>query len=240
MTPRHRGDQQGMTLVEVLIGLMIASLLTTMILLTWFALQDSFSYSVTSNVQRDDARQALSRMQREIRDAEARADNGQPALLYADAYSIGVFTTFNKVDNTAVTTEPHLVAYRLYMDGTLWRFCDTSDDGYIDHVAGMENHATAPPDPDRPSNELGEQKAGEGAQKMLGSIVNFSPPARSLPMFKYMYYESPGSLETTSQVVGTDRTNTIAVTSRILEDLNPSHSPVYADLQITSQLRNQR
>jgi type II secretory pathway pseudopilin PulG len=239
---KRRHGQEGISLIELLVGMIVAAILTTMILGTWFALQGSFSYSMTSNFQREDARTALSRMQREIRDAEALSGNGEPALYRAHAYYVAFFTTFNKADNSAAGALPHLVAYRLYGDRTLWRFYDKDDNGAIGgDVAGI-SLGTVVPTVDNPTGyNPNEQQTGEGATKVLSNIVNFTRSGGPLPMFTYLYYDTAGVMQSPSLVTGTtNRTNTTAVTSRILEDLNPGHSPVYADLEVTSQLRNQR
>jgi len=196
---------------------------------------------MTSNFQRDDARLTLSRMQREIRDAEARAGNLEPALYRAHTYYVAFFTTFNDAGNTKPSAKPHLVAYKLYGDGTLWRFSDKNDDGQIDGVAGVTPNI-ALTDPENPTNyDTNEWLNGEGASEVLANVVNFSRPAGPVPMFTYFYYDTTGKLKPSSVVTGaTNRTNTTAASSRILEDLKPGHSPVYVDLEVTSQMRNQR
>ena len=240
---KRRRAQAGVSLIELLVGMIIMSIITTMILITWFALQGSFSYSVASNVQREDARVALSRMQREIRDAESLpgVSTSQPALYRAHAYWIAFFTTFNKVGNTSADTEPRLVAYRLYSDGSLWRFQDTGGDGYISGVAGLRSLNDPAPSTDDPSGySLTEQTNGEGAQKVVGSAVNFTRSGGPLAILNYLYYDSSGAHTAAIVSDGTARANTRAVTTRLLVDLNPGHSPIYADLAVTSQLRNQR
>jgi prepilin-type N-terminal cleavage/methylation domain-containing protein len=244
---RNPRDQSGMTLIELLVSIIIMGVLSTMVLITWFALQGSFTYSVASNMQRENAGQTLSRMQREIRDAESFGGNGQPALIKARPYFISFYTTFNKNGNTSSSTQPHLVAYRLYGDGSLWRYQDVGNgaggppDGLISGVAGV-NPTGAEVASNNPADySAGEKTAGEGASKVLDAIVNYTRPSGALPMFTFMYYDAAGDPQVGTSVTGVDnRTNTRAVTTRLLEDLNPGHSPVYADLQITSQLRNQR
>ena len=100
----HIGDggaqQSGMTLVEVLIGMVIMSVITVMILVTWFALSRSYSYSATSNKTRDHAREALARMEREIRDAQINPNTSETALVRARPLTVVVSTTFNMAGNS--------------------------------------------------------------------------------------------------------------------------------------------
>jgi type II secretory pathway pseudopilin PulG len=241
-TPRER--QAGISLIELLVSMSVMLVITAMILLGWFALQDSYSYSTKSNVQRDDARQAMSRMQREIRDAEARPlPDTEPAIVRARPFWIEFSTTFNTSGASAVDSVPRLVMYRLYSDGTIWRFEDMNGDGDFDTAAG---HVDLSPATDKPSGwSVDEQQEGEGARLVLRNVINYSQnPSSPTPLFLYTYYNDNGDLVTADHAydVGTsmDRTNTIAVTIHILDDLVPGKAPVAADLRVTAQLRNQR
>ncbi len=221
----------------------VMTIITTMILMGWFALQSSYSYSTRSSKQRDDARQALSRMQREIRDGETRLLASDPVLSRARAFWVAFYTTFNRSGNTTSSLKPHMVMYRLYSDRTIWRFDDVNNNGAITGV-------TMNPIPDTPAGwPLSEQQTGEGATLMIRNVVNYAMnPSSPTPLFLYTYYDDSGNLVTAdhaynSTVGGTglnDRTNTIAVTIRIIDDLVPGQAPIYADLQTTAQLRNQR
>ena len=60
------------------------------------------------------------------------------------------------------------------------------------------------------------------------------------PVFRYSSYLSNGQIDVQPVVLGTDDRNAIvAVEIHLLVDLNPLHSPVYADLVTTAQVRNQ-
>ena len=151
------GGQEGLTLIELLVSIIILGIVSTMVLMSWFSLQNSYSYSINSNLQRDTARQALSRMEREIRDAQARPlPNTDPALYRARPYWIAFYSTFNQAGNTTPSLVPHMVMYRLYKDGTVWRFQDLDNNGTITGV-NMD------PGTDNPSGfNLTEQQHGRG------------------------------------------------------------------------------
>ena len=237
MSARSRNSQSGLTLIELLIGIIISGILSTMLLMGWFSLSGSYAYSVNSNVQRDSARQALSRMQAEVRDSQApAAPSTQPPLVAASPYWIEISTTFNTAGDVNPLQAPRLVMYRLYTDRTIWRFED------VGGSVGIEGVSTAPST--TPSSATGEQTAGEGARLMLKNVTNYlANPGSPVPLFRYMYYDQTGALKVADSVSNApynDRSNTVAVLMHILEDVNPSHSPVYADLQVTAQLRNQR
>ena len=63
---RRARDQRGLTLTELLIGMVVTGILSTMVLAGWFALSRSYSFSLSSNNAREDGRQTISRMAREI------------------------------------------------------------------------------------------------------------------------------------------------------------------------------
>lgn len=234
---RRLRDQRGITLTELLIGLIISSILSAMVIGAWLALSSSYSFSLSSNNARDAGRQAISRMAREIRDAQARSDSNEAAIARARSRWILVTTTFNEAGNQDPTLQPHLVMYRLYSDGELWRFEEGSDanstiDGVDVSVAESTTNDFA----------LNEQTNGEGAMLIVKNVVNdkILSGGKATPVFRYSRYLSDGTIDIQPSVLGTDDRNAIvAVEKRLLIDLNPSHSPVYADLVTTAQIRNQ-
>ena len=131
----QRVNQRGLTLIELLVGMIIMGIVSTMLLAGWFTLSESYSFSVHSADARDSGRQALARMQREIRDAQkppivgSTSSAADAIVLRARAYWIALSTTFNEPGNSAMgwtgtpaptpsPTKPHLVVYRLYRDKT--------------------------------------------------------------------------------------------------------------------------
>jgi prepilin-type N-terminal cleavage/methylation domain-containing protein len=238
--PMHRQQgnrQSGMTLMELLISLVIMSLITTMILVSWFALSDSYSYSISSNEARDNAREATSRLEREVRDAESVSTTTEAALIRARPRTIVISTTFNIAGNESPLTTPHLVMYRLYGDGELWRFYDTNTNGVIDDVdMNAEGWPANPYDPH-------EQIVGEGGRMLVQSVVNDKVPSGTspTPLFHYSYYQAGGQLVQDTIVLGaTNRRKVVSVQIDLLVDLNPKHSPIYTEFQTTAQLRNQQ
>ena len=129
---RGARGEAGISLVELLIAMGIMSIISAMILMSWFALSNSYSYSVTSNNARDNAREAIARVEREVRDAESHPNTSEVALVRARARWIVVSPRRSMTGcNTNPNTLPRLVMYRLYPDGELWRFQDADRDGVI-------------------------------------------------------------------------------------------------------------
>lgn len=243
--------QRGMTLIELLMGMIIMTVLSTMILMGWFSLSRSYSFSVSSSDARDSARQALARMEREVRDAENNQAVSETSIVRARARWIEFYTTFNLAGASSATTVPRLVLYRLYHNGELWRFQDK--DG-VDGITGVSLN-----DSGWPGNNafaLDEQQDGEGAMLLANHVVNDSIPYTdpyedpiththasysSTPLFQYQVYDASGNMIQTPSVTGvSNRAGIMAVQIHLLVDLNPSRKPVYADFQATAQLRNNR
>lgn len=235
---RGRRGQGGITLIELLAAMSIAAVVSAMVIASWIALSDSYGTTVRRGKAGDWARLGLSRMVREIRDAEQPpASIAEVAITRARPYYIVLYTTFNKPGNTAASLPPRLVMYRLYSTGELYRFHDADGDGSIAGVnITVESWPTV-------TFSLAERTTGEGAQLMTQNVVNASVPSTASPtaLFTYLSYASDGTLTRASDVRGTTARGQIrAVELNLLVDLNPGKSPVYTHLRSTAQLRNAR
>jgi prepilin-type N-terminal cleavage/methylation domain-containing protein len=214
---------RGVTLVELLIVMVILSVVSGMLIFTWAALSKSYANTTRSSDARDLARQAASRMEREIRDAEGQLTTGLyqglPAVLWASANKITFVTTFNDAGNDVPEARPLAVMYYL-QNGTLYMKRDANDDGQWDSAQ---------------------------ARSLVPFVVNSSVgPSGSTPVFSYTYIGEDGSFVTASPTDDTaslselQRARIVSVTFTLLVDLNPGHSPAPMTLTTTAQLRNQR
>ena len=75
MTSReHRAQgQAGVTLVELLVVLTIMAIVSGLVIVGWFALQDASSSTTIATKQRENAQQAMTRMVQQIRDTSGTA-----------------------------------------------------------------------------------------------------------------------------------------------------------------------
>jgi type II secretory pathway pseudopilin PulG len=239
-----RRVESGMTLVELLAAMTISVVIGGMIILSWTALTRSYANTVRRGEASDFTRLAMSRMEREIRDSEQPpAAISEVAVVRARPYTIVLYTTFNKTGNALPTTPPRLVMYRLYSNGELWRFQDTSSPA--DNVISGVNMSAEywPPDFPGQTFSLAERTGGEGAQLMTANVVNATTPSAAAPtaLFTYIYYNADGTLAQAVDVRGTDNRGQIrAVEMNLLIDMNPGKSPVHTHLRTTAQLRNTR
>jgi prepilin-type N-terminal cleavage/methylation domain-containing protein len=120
--------QSGVTLVELLVVIVIMSVVSTMILGTWFALTKAYAGATQSAKQRDFAELAMERMVRELRDAQGLGASDGLAISPTDLgpYSIRLNTTFNLQAADDPATLPHAVHYWL-SDGVLYRQVENGD-----------------------------------------------------------------------------------------------------------------
>lgn len=193
----------------------IATLLSGMVLMGWFTLQDSYSSSVKSNKAREYARDGMARMVREIRDARA-GSNVMYAVTTASPNAIRLTTSFNDTKAASdlaadmLDYAPRVVTY-------------TYDAGTSTVYRAVGN---------------GEPRA------LITNVVNHAVPSgtnASTPLFTYTYVDATTGNSVTATSVPTDKLAGIqSVRIHLLVDLNPGRSPVHMDLVSTAQLRNMR
>jgi prepilin-type N-terminal cleavage/methylation domain-containing protein len=211
--------QRGISLVELLVAMSIMLVLATMIIATWVALTDAYSFSSRSDKQRDFARQAIERMAREIRDAQQPPGGASTAFAYAYPNEVRLYSTFNRADAADPASAPRLtrLIYRVtdaaYGVGAVYRELPGADGAF---------------------------GGGDDVSRLL--IDNVSNAGNGMDAFTYWSYD-PAS----GDLVPSDGTTTLVDPSRIVEvgitllvDLNPGKAPNYMDLSTTVQPRNVR
>ena len=79
-TPQEQSDRPGgMTLIELLVGLIIGTIITTTTCSAGSRSTSRSSFAVNSNIARDNARQVIMRMERELRDTQQPVQSPKPA-----------------------------------------------------------------------------------------------------------------------------------------------------------------
>lgn len=189
----------------------ILTIITTMVILSWTSLQNSYSHSVRSSEARSAARDAVERMRREIRDAQALT--GQTAITMADDDEIRFTTAFND-PGTDGNGRIRLVRYWYAFDDdqspSEWRLYRQRDD-----------------------NGDGVLNGGDATHLLARNVVNGVVPSSTSPTPVFKYFAATGA-ETA------DVSDIVTVETRVITDLNPDHAPAYFDLVTTVQPRNLR
>lgn len=212
--PRARRRQSGLTLMELLVAMSIASVLTGMVLLSWFSLQDSYSHTTRAGEARDIVRDAMSRMVREIRDAQG--PGGGSAIVTANPWYIDVYTTFNDAGEED-SGYGRLRLTRFQYDSAnhrVLRIRDTNDSGTITTADRTTVLAT------------NVQNSSTRYLFRYWSYDAYGNPTRS-----GLYGFASGS---------TEIRNIYAVELRLVVDLNPGSPPDPVYVRSTTQLRNAR
>lgn len=208
-----RSGQRGVTLIELLVGMIIAGILSGLIVLTWVSLSQSYSRSVKSSKGRDYAREAMSRIVRELRAGQTFTVD--PIIRVGSANEVILTSSFNEAGNTDPLTKPRFVRYRL-SGGTVYRQTAATLAGV--YVA--------------PQAVIVQYVVNQDFMTEDGTPT---------PLFEYTYTDSSGSYQTVDTLSSLAlRQQTVSVAVRLMVDLNPGKSPVHIDLLSTAQLRNGR
>lgn len=216
--PRRR--QEGITLVELLVAMSIMVVLSTMIIATWVALTDAYSFSTRSDKQRDLARQAIDRMAREIRDAQEPLGSSSPAINLAYPNEIRFYSTFNTTGASSPTTEPRLTRFIYKVtnaaEGTGAVFREyPGPDGDFDTAT------------DNVSQYLVGNVSNDGAGKDVFTYWSYDPVTDDLEPSDGM-------------IMPADPSRVVEVGITLLVDLNPGKAPNYMDISTKVQPRNVR
>lgn len=215
---RPQSGQRGITLVELLVGMVIMGIITTLILMTWFALNSSWAQTTRSTDNRAQARYAVARMALDIRDVQGPtasmiaadpAKTNWSAFRLAAAHNIQVLSQFNIAGNRSFTATPHLVEYAV-VGTNLYRTVDNGN-----WSIGAEDARTL----------------------MASNVVNVS---NGMPLFEYTYADGTPQVATASSVTLSSAVRIYTVTIHLQIDVNPGHTPKTLDLETTVQPRNLR
>ena len=211
---RSTKHQTGLTLIELLVAMTIMAVVSAMIILTWFSLQKSYSFTANSNEQREHARDAVARMAREIRDLQA--PTGLAPVIAAEPNEFSFYTAFNLPDQLP-SSQPRAARFSYDPNkdtNTIYRQRDGSDTD-----SSAEN---------------------EPAIAVMQNVMNGQLPAgSSTPVFSYVIYKD-GEQQTVPRVEGPDMQSIISVGIHVTSDLNPGKAPNYFELRTSAQLRNLR
>lgn len=220
-TPRERW-QAGITLVELLVSMIILGILSTLILATWFSLSDSYLHTSRSNEQVDYARQAISRMAREIRDAQGVLGGSDVPVPFVRTFSdeIRFYSTFNTAGAATPTSEPRLTRFA-------YRVTDESQ-----NVGSIYRELAVDADFD------------DGNDVSTVLVSNVANARANRDVFVYWAYGSDGALfrssDETSPSVAVTPSEMVSVGINLLVDVNPGNAPNYTDVNTTVNPRNVR
>ncbi len=219
MIPLASKRQSGMTLVELLVAMLIMGVLSTMIIGSWIALTNAYSFTSRSNKQRDFASQAIARMAREIRDAQSVPGSTTAAFVRAYPNEIRFYSTFNMAGASDAYVHPEADALHPQGDRR----------GY----PRGRNHW------EFPGPDTVFDNGNDVLRLLVADVVNLRTTD---DLFTYhavnpatgVMYASDGM----TTLIPAARIQTVGILLQV--DLNPGQSPNYMDLNTTVEPRNMR
>jgi len=222
--PRKKRES-GVTLVELLVAIGIMAIVSTMILGIWFAVSKSFVHTARVSEQVDFARQAISRMAREIRDAQGVQGTADVpvAFVLTDANEIRFYSTFNTTDASIPKSAPRLTRYRYVVTNA------DEGTGYLCREF---------PGPDGVFNSPTSPSTDDVSTIIVRDVSN---AREHTDVFVYWAYDPLGaafySKGTTTTVTPSQM---VSVSINLLLDVNPGKSPNYTAVGTTVNPRNVR
>jgi type II secretory pathway pseudopilin PulG len=218
MSPLLRKKESGVTLVELLVVMIVMTIISGMIITVWISLSNASAFTSNSDQQQAFARDAVSRMAAQIRDAEDPASSSNAsAFTLAAANEVRFYTTYNTSGAADPMTTPTLQRFILWGNGCIYR-----------EAADASGNFAADPSQD-PSASL-----------LVSHVVN-SDPDNNRDLFTYSAYSATDSTlyySDSVKGVAVAPADIVTVTITALVDLNPGHSPQYVTVQTTVQPRN--
>lgn len=216
--------ERGITLVELMVSMVILGVVTTLLLVGWTSLQKSYAHSVKGNNARAEARDAMARVSREIRDAQPVAITTPPSSPFTDAeaYEVAFYSAFNssgvRADGSGMGA---LRLTRIYLD---------TSGGVAQKKLVWQ----------RDTNGNGAFDGADRAMVLAKDVVNSSVPSTGspTPIFTYGYRDVSGDYQTAASISSAQLDTIVSVHIHLIVDANLMRSPAPADLQTTVLPRN--
>ena len=230
----HIEAQAGITLIELLITMTILTVVTTMIILSWIALQSSSVQTASANDSRSSARDALDRMSTEIRSADSQPGSaaGSAVFTMAAPTEVDFYSSFNVTGQASDGTgSAKLELTRMYLGNpltgsstttpltTLWLVRDTTNDGQA----------------------IWSHSGGDVTIDLADNVVNNSVPSTGSPtaVFTYGYRDTTnGPLLSATTITTANLAKIVSVNIRVIVDKNLNHLPAPVDLQAIVRPQN--
>ena len=226
---RRARRQDGFTLMELLISLIIMSIVTTMLVGIWISLQGSFDFSQQDNTAATTGRTALDRVSSELRAAQPPTTAATNPFCLAlttpyvcDGYDCTFYSPYNN-SKAATQTNPNgtgqSILTSIYLDtsGTtaqkkLYWVRDTNNNGVFD--------------------------AGDQKILLANNVVNTAGNVNK-PIFQYILHATPNaSFVPANSLSSGNVAQVVAVNVEVVIDANLAHKPTYVDLVSTVRPRN--
>ncbi len=221
----RRRRQAGFTLTELLVTMTILTLVTTMIIGGWIALQSSYARSIGQDDARSTARSALAFAGGELRAA-------QPATITTPPQSPFTVAQPMEVDYNSSHDQPGTAA-------------DGSGTATVRLTRIYLNTTTGALLWQRDTNNNGSWDAADRTIVLASNVINngtpnpgVTPATSYTAVFTYGYLDAGGNLVTANAVATADLGAIVSVNVRLIVATTPGQTTAPADLQTTVVPRN--
>jgi prepilin-type N-terminal cleavage/methylation domain-containing protein len=250
--PTHRGagPQAGLTLIEMLVGMIIMSIIATMLVGGWISLQRSYAFTSVTNSTRATARDALDRMESDLRASQPPTSSATTQFYFTPPRTTlaSTYLSGSPASPCGPTTCVFYSAYNNYAvaDGTgIARIRLTAI--WLD-TSGSTQQKTL-----KLTRDTNASGTFDGADRTIILARNVVNTAGSVNrnLFTYYFRNATTGAWTQDTVLAnatTDAnyhsaTNNLVANLRniqveIVVDVNLSHTPTFVDLRTTVRPRN--
>ena len=251
MAPRaRRSRQDGFTLIEVLVSMVIMGVVSTMLIGIWIVLTHSAAFAQADNTAAATARDASDRVTAELRDCQP------PSSSSVNPFIFSISCTYPVNLGTITCDANDCVFYSSYNNaGTVLGSDITPSPGTTDSGSAaalptaiiLDTSGTANQKTlwwVRDTNKDGSFDAGDKAIKLATNVVNTASTVNKA-IFKYTFGTTSGS--TTTYATGSLTSTTVwnpptsfltSIQVEIVVDANLSDKPTYVDLVSVVRPRN--
>jgi type II secretory pathway pseudopilin PulG len=222
----QRGSSQsGITLVELLISMIIMSIISTMLIVSWISLQRAYAFTSQDNKARATARDALNRVSSDIRMAQPQTAAGLTPFVYTgtppyvcDANDCTFYSTYNNPLAYSASGSDGRGTLALT---SVW--LDTSGSQPQKKLMWQ-----------RDTNASGTLDSGDRLVTLATDVVNTASGINK-PIFTY----NLDDFTTASSITSANVTRVVSVQIDVIVDANIAHTPHYIELMTTVEPRNQ-
>jgi len=227
---RRPERQDGFTLIEVLVSMLIMAIVSTMLIGIWIVLTHTSAFAQADNTAASTARDALDRVSAELRDAQPNSSASTTPFIFTmsspyvcDSNDCTFYSSYNNSQTAAqsgANGEAKVLPTAIWLDtsGTanqkkLWWTRDTNNDGVIGDV-------------------------GDKSILLANNVVN-TVASVNRPIFTYVFRDKTGTYTTATTLTATTVANLVAINVEIVVDANLNDKPTYIDFVSTVRPRNE-
>jgi len=227
---KSRRRQDGFTLIEVLVSMIIMSIVTTMLIGIWIVLTHTSAFAQADGTAASTARDALDRVSAELRDAQPNSSTSTTPFIFSmssphvcDANDCTFYSSYNNAQTAAqsgANGEAKVLPTAIWLDSSgttnqkkLWWTRDTNNNGVIGD-------------------------AGDKSILLANNVVNTAATVNK-PIFTYVFRDKTGTYSTATTLTSTSVANLVAINIEIVVDANLNDKPTYIDFVSTVRPRNE-